>query len=68
MKRLWTVIKSIIDVRKSNGNVIAKIKDSNGDVISDPAVIDNVVNKFSLMCLVMLLSPYLNLQSYPCAL
>ena len=46
MKQLWTGIKSIIDNRKSNVNVIAKIKDSNGEVTSDPAVIANVFNNF----------------------
>ena len=46
MKQLWTGIKSIIDRRKSNVNVIAKIKNSNGDETSDPAVIANVFNKF----------------------
>ena len=46
MKQLWTGIKSIINIKKSNANVITKIKDSNGDITSDPAVIANVFNKF----------------------
>ena len=47
MKQLWSGIKSVIDVRKSsNINVISKLKDSNGNTTSDPAVIANIFNKF----------------------
>ena len=38
MKQLWSGIKSVISIRKSsNVNVISKLKDSNGNVASDPA-------------------------------
>ena len=47
MKQLWSGIKSVIDVRKSsNVNIISKLKDSNGNVTSDPVVIANIFNKF----------------------
>ena len=39
MKQLWSGIKSVISVRKSsNVNVISKLKNSNGNITSDPAV------------------------------
>ena len=47
MKQLWSGIKSVISIRKSNNvNVISKLKDSNGNITSDPAVIANIFNKF----------------------
>ena len=47
MKQLWSGIKSVISIRKSNNvNVISKLKDSNGNFTSDPAVIANIFNKF----------------------
>ena len=47
MKQLWPGIKSVISIRQSsNVNVISKLKDPNGNVTSDPAVIANVFNKF----------------------
>ena len=47
MKQLWSGIKSVIDVRRSsNINVISKLKDSNGNITSDPAVIANIFNRF----------------------
>ena len=47
MNKLWSGIKSVINIRKSsNLNVINKLKDSNGNTTSDPAVIANIFNKF----------------------
>ena len=47
MKHLWSGIKSVLNIRKSsNINVINKLKDSNGNITSDPAVIANTFNKF----------------------
>ena len=47
MKQLWSGIKSVISIRKStNINVINKLKDSNGVIKSDPAVIANIFNKY----------------------
>ena len=47
MKRLWSGIKSVVSIRKSsNMNVIKKLRDSNGNITSDPAVIANIFNKF----------------------
>ena len=47
MKQLWSGIKSVKSVRKSNNmNVINKLKDSNGIVTSDPVVIANIFNRF----------------------
>ena len=47
MKQLWFGIKSVISINKSsNVNVISKLKDSNGNITSDPAVIANIFNKF----------------------
>ena len=46
MKQLWSGIKSVISIRKSsNVNVISKLKDQNGNITSDPAVIANIFNK-----------------------
>ena len=46
MKQLWSGIKSVITIRKSNNmNVISKLKDSNGNLKSDPVVIANIFNK-----------------------
>ena len=40
MKRLWSGIKSVIATRKSsNADIISTIRDTNGLVTSDPAVI-----------------------------
>ena len=47
MKELWSGIKSIIDIRKSNNiNIINKLKDSTGNITSDPAVIANIFDEF----------------------
>ena len=47
MKELWSGIKSIIDIRKSNNiNIINKLKDSTGNITSDHAVIANIFNEF----------------------
>ena len=47
MKQLWSGIKSVISIQKSsNVNVISKLKDSNGNVTSDPAVIASIFNKY----------------------
>ena len=47
MKQLLSGIKSVISIRKSsNVNVISKLKDSNGNVTSDPAVIASIFNKY----------------------
>ena len=35
MKLLWTGIKSIISIKNCHVNVINKIKDSNGNVMTD---------------------------------
>ena len=48
MKQLWTGIKSIINIKTSDVSVITKIKDSIGNVASDPVVIANFFNKFFL--------------------
>ena len=46
MKQLWSGIKLVINIRKSsNLNVIIKLKDLNGKITSDPAVIANIFNK-----------------------
>ena len=47
MKELWSGITSIIDIKKSsNINFISKLKDSTGNIASDPAVIANIFNEF----------------------
>ena len=47
MKQLWSGIKSVVNIRQSsNINVISKLKDSNGNTSSDPAVVANIFNKF----------------------
>ena len=47
MKQLWSVIKSVISIRKSsNINVINKLKDSNGNIKTEPVVIANIFNKY----------------------
>ena len=47
MKKLWSGIKSVISIRKSsNVNVISKLKDSNENVTSDPAIIASIFNKY----------------------
>ncbi len=37
MKLLWTGIKSIINIKNSQVNVVNKLKDSNGKITTDPA-------------------------------
>ena len=40
-------IKSVIDIKKSsNITVISKLKDSNGNITADPAIIANIFNKY----------------------
>ena len=47
MKQLWSGIKSVIVTRKSsNADIISKIKDSNGNVTTDPTVIASIFNKY----------------------
>ena len=47
MKKLWSGIKSVVSIKKSsNLNVINKLKDSNGNITSDPVVIAGIFNKF----------------------
>ena len=47
MKPLWSGIKSVVSIKKSsNMNVINRLKDSNGNITSDPAVIASIFNKF----------------------
>ena len=47
MKQLWSGIKSVISIKKSsNINVINKLKDLNGNITSDPAIIPNIFNKY----------------------
>ena len=47
MKQLWSGIKSVIGIRKSsNVNVINKLKDTDGNINSDPTVITNIFNGF----------------------
>ena len=51
MKQLWSGIKSVINIKKSsNVNVINKLKDSDGNITSDPAVIANIFNKWVIPC------------------
>ena len=46
MKQLWSGIKSVVCIKKSNNvNIINKLKDSNGNITSDPVVIANIFNK-----------------------
>lgn len=47
MKQLSSGIKSVISIQKSsNVNVMSKLKDSYGNVTSDPAVIASIFNKY----------------------
>ena len=47
MKQLWSGIKLVMSIRKSsNVNVISNLKDENGNITSDPAVIANIFNKY----------------------
>ena len=47
MKQLWSGIKSVVSIKKSsNMNVINRLKDSNGNITSDPAVVASIFNKF----------------------
>ena len=47
MKQLWSGITSVVSIRESNNvNIINKLKDSNGNITSDPVVIANIFNKF----------------------
>ena len=44
MKLLWSGIKSIISIKDCHVNVINKIKDPNGNVITDSTAMANVFN------------------------
>ena len=47
MKKLWSGIKSVVSIKKSNNlNVNNKHKDSNGNITSDPVVIASIFDKF----------------------
>ena len=47
MKQLWPGIQSVVSIRKSsNMNVINTLKDSNGNVTSDPTFIARILDKF----------------------
>ena len=47
MKQLWSGIRPVISIRKSSDvNVISKLKNSNDNVTSDPAVIASIFNKY----------------------
>ena len=47
MKQLWSGTKSVVSIRESNNvNIINKLKDSIGNITSDPVVIANIFNKF----------------------
>ena len=44
---MWSGSKSVISIKKSSGvNVINKLKDSNGNIASDPVVIATTCNMF----------------------
>ena len=46
MKQLWSGIKSVINIRKSSSvNIMNKLKDSNGNITSNSAVIASIFNK-----------------------
>ena len=46
MKLLWTGIKSIISIKSSHVNVINKLKDANGNLITDSTAMANIFNNF----------------------
>ena len=46
MKLLWTGIESIISIKNTHVNVINKLKDSNGNLITDSTAMANIFNKF----------------------
>ena len=46
MKLLWTGIKSIISIKNSHVNVINKLKDTNGNLITDSTSMANIFNNF----------------------
>ena len=46
MKLLWSGIKSIINIENSHVNVVNKLKDSNGNITTDPAEMASRVNDF----------------------
>ena len=47
MKQLWSSIKSVINIRQSsNISVISKLKDTDGNISSDPVVVANIFNEF----------------------
>ena len=50
MKKLWHGIKSIISNKNSSFSNISKIKDKNGNLISNPSKIQNVFNDFFCQC------------------
>ena len=46
MKLLWTGIKSIISIKSSHVNVMNKLKDTNGNLITDSTAIANIYNNY----------------------
>ena len=46
MKLLWSGIKSIINIKNSQVNVVNKLKDSNGNITTDPAAMASRFNDF----------------------
>jgi len=46
MKLLWSGIKSIINIKNSQVNVVNKLKDSNGNITTDPADMASRFNDF----------------------
>ena len=46
MKLLWTGIKSIISTKNTHVNVINKLKDTNGNLITDSTAMANIFNNF----------------------
>ena len=46
MKLLWTGIKSIISIKSSHVNVMNKLKDTNGNLITDSTAMANIYNNF----------------------
>ncbi len=46
MKLLWTGIKSIISVKNSRENIIRKLKDADGNVVTDSTTMANIFNNF----------------------
>ena len=46
MRLLWTGIKSIISIKNTHVSVISKLKDSNGNLITDSTAMANIFNNF----------------------